>query len=254
MLAFYADTVAKVLTGVVIVVAYLNVTGRNQIAQMTAIDLVGNFILGGVISGVLYNRDVTFLQFLALLLICILVLAVVNYLARHRVRLRAASIGRPIPIIENGRFVIESFEAHRTRLDIDDLATALRMQGIFSFEGVSFAQLEPTGHLSVIRETGMNPSRFMVFRGAILKNELHESGFTEAWVQEELREAGVERIADVFLAEWCHDHMMIVLNDGRMRAGSQRTARSVNASRLPVKGEAGQDGTTAAAPWAGSGR
>jgi len=248
---FYLWTLVKVLVGIVIVVGYLNLTGRYQIAQMTAVDLVGNFILGGVIGGILYNDKVPFGRYVALLLICIFVMVLINYVARNWNVLRKASIGKPIPIIENGRFIVESFERHRTRLDIDDIATGLRMQGIFGFENIQFAQLEPTGHVSVIQGDKAHPTRFMAYRGELLRHELEGAKFDEEWVCREIAHVGVERLADVFLAEWCYDHMVVIMNDGRILSGAEREGRSVNAQgSIP-----GNRFTQAVgASWAGSAR
>lgn len=41
-------TVFKLLIGVILIVLHLRLTGKQQTVQMTPIDFIGNFILGGI--------------------------------------------------------------------------------------------------------------------------------------------------------------------------------------------------------------
>ncbi len=232
---FFVWVVIKVLIGLIMVIGYLNITGRSQVSQMTPIDLFGNFIMGGVVGGILYNDKIDFWKYVFLLFLCILVMASLNYLTRKWALLRKASIGRPIPIIENGRFVVQAFEDHRSRLDIHDLASNLRMQGIFGFDRIQFAQIEPTGNISVIQGDKTHPTRFVVFRGKLLQAELEAGEFDEEWVLRELMLAGEGALEQIFLAEWCYERMVIIRNDGQIIRGPLRPGRSVNAQNpLPL--------------------
>ena len=48
-------TVFKLLIGVTLIVLHLRLTGKQRTVQLTPIDFIGNFILGGIIGGVIYN-------------------------------------------------------------------------------------------------------------------------------------------------------------------------------------------------------
>lgn len=232
---FFIWVVIKVLVGLILVIGYLNFTGRSQISQMTPIDLFGNFIMGGVVGGILYNDKIEFWRYVTLLVVCILVMASLNYVTRKWALLRKASIGRPIPIIENGRFVVQSFEDYRSRLDIHDVASNLRTQGIFGFDRIQFAQIEPTGNISVIQGESPHPTRFVVFRGKVLQAELEAGEFEEEWVLRELALAGEGDLEQIFLAEWCYERMVIIRQDGQIIRGPLRPTRSVNAQNpLPL--------------------
>ena len=43
-------TVFKLLIGVTLIVLHLRLTGKQQTVQLTPIDFIGNFILGGIIG------------------------------------------------------------------------------------------------------------------------------------------------------------------------------------------------------------
>ncbi|RUT24521.1 hypothetical protein C0V97_09200 [Asaia sp. W19] len=215
MITLYLWVILKLVIGFSLIISYLNITGRNQIAMMSAVDLVGNFILGGVVGGILYNDKLPILHYIALLILCILLMALFNYLSRKIPDLRKRTIGEPITLIRDGRFLIENFEENASRIDLKDVATALRMQNIFSFDNIDFAQIETTGHVSVImKDDAKKPSRFLVHRGDILEEELKSLGRDETWLRGELRALGLQKLEEVFLAEWVGDHMLVVLMDG----------------------------------------
>lgn len=234
MITLYLWVILKLVIGFSLIISYLNLTGRNQIAMMSAVDLVGNFILGGVVGGILYNDKLPILHYIALLILCILLMALFNYLSRKIPDLRKRTIGEPIAIIQNGRFLIENFKENASRIDIKDVATALRMQNIFSFDNIRFAQIETTGHVSVImmNET-KHPSRFLILRGAIQEKELQNIEQNEAWLLHMLCKMGLQEVKDVLLAEWAGDHMFIVLTDGTTR----KLTKISPDTPLPLKNE-----------------
>ena len=52
-------TVFKLLIGITLIVLHLRLTGKQRTVQLTPIDFIGNFILGGVIGGVIYNHAIS---------------------------------------------------------------------------------------------------------------------------------------------------------------------------------------------------
>nr|WP_289847411.1 DUF421 domain-containing protein [Asaia lannensis] len=142
-------------------------------------------------------------------------MALFNALSRKIPGLRKRTIGEPITIIRNGRFLIENFKENASRIDMKDIATALRMQNIFSFDDIDFAQIETTGHVSVImKEEAKKPSRFLVLRGEVLEEELKTLERSEAWLKTELLRLGLDDLEQIFLAEWVGDHLLVVTTDG----------------------------------------
>ena len=47
---FYMLVFVKFIIGFAVVIFYFNQSGKTQLSQMTPIDLIGNFILGGLLS------------------------------------------------------------------------------------------------------------------------------------------------------------------------------------------------------------
>lgn len=79
---YYAWVLAKFVAGFAIIATHMYMSGRTQLSQMTAIDLIGNFILGGIIGGVIYSDTIPFKQYLLVLLLGVLLIYILNTATR----------------------------------------------------------------------------------------------------------------------------------------------------------------------------
>ena len=82
----YGNIAIKLAVGLIGFLWVLRTTNRCQLAQMTPVDLIGNFVMGGIIGGVIYNQDITTVQFIIVLAIWQLLVLGVNALHTHGVR------------------------------------------------------------------------------------------------------------------------------------------------------------------------
>ena len=53
----------KLLLGFIVFVAQIKLTGKGNLAPATIVDQMQNYVLGGIIGGVIYNTDIGLLQF-----------------------------------------------------------------------------------------------------------------------------------------------------------------------------------------------
>ena len=105
---YYFYVVLNIIVGFSMIILYMSYMGKTQITHLTPVDFIGNFILGGIIGGVLYNQDISFIQYIFLLVIGLSIIAVLNWVAKRFDFFRDVAIGTPIPIIKNGKFILES--------------------------------------------------------------------------------------------------------------------------------------------------
>lgn len=66
---FYLNVFLKLLLGLLAIVFTINKSGKGNLAPSSAIDQVQNYVLGGIIGGIIYSPSVSILQFAAVLLI-----------------------------------------------------------------------------------------------------------------------------------------------------------------------------------------
>lgn len=57
---FYLEVAIKLCIGLFSLVLAINVSGKGNLAPTAAIDQVQNFVLGGIVGGMIYNSSIIF--------------------------------------------------------------------------------------------------------------------------------------------------------------------------------------------------
>ncbi|KFX04022.1 membrane protein [Pectobacterium betavasculorum] len=210
---YYGYVLLKFIIGFSIVIIHLNFSGKTQLSQMTPVDFIGNFILGGIIGGVIYSDSIPLYQYIIVLLIGVSLISILNSISKNIYFFRSVSIGDPIPIIKKGQFLMENILQKKNKIDIINVASQLHAQGINSFQKINYAQIEPNGQLSVICEGMEMPSVIVIKDGKPRKNDLCEIEKDEEWLSAEIARHGIE-LENIYLAEFWKGNLMFILNDG----------------------------------------
>ncbi|MCR1895972.1 hypothetical protein NSA02_03990, partial [Ligilactobacillus murinus] len=96
---FYGPIIGKFILGMLCIILQINIVGKRNLAPVTALDQVQNYVLGGVIGGIIYNQDITVLQFLMVLIIWTLVVMVLQFLMTPSRKSRDFSHGMDRPLL-----------------------------------------------------------------------------------------------------------------------------------------------------------
>ena len=179
----------------------INITGKGNLAPSSASDQVVNYVLGGIVGGVIYNNSIKIYEFVAILGIwCLLVLGQ-KWVKNHNVKAKQLIDGKArIIIIDNGKILIENCK--KSGLSAHDVAFKLRTNGIFSSDEVKRAIVEQNGQLIVIQSGEENPKFPIITDGQVQHDILSVIGKDEEWLLEELKKQGIEKCSDVFLGEY----------------------------------------------------
>ena len=190
----------KLLIGFLAVVLIINITGKGNLAPSSASDQVVNYVLGGIVGGVIYNNSIKIYEFVAILGIwCLLVLGQ-KWVKNHNVKAKQLIDGKAHIIIDDGKILIENCK--KSGLSAHDVAFKLRTNGIFSSDDVKRAIVEQNGQLIIIRSGEENPKFPIITDGQVQHDILKVIGKDEEWLLEELKKQGIEKCSDVFLGEY----------------------------------------------------
>ena len=208
------DGLLKIFFGLVIILVYLRLTHRSQAGHQTPIDTIGNFVIGGLIGGVLYSEQISLFYFIVYLVFTLCMIQLLNVATSKIHFLHMAVREQRVPVITDGDIDIKSFQQSDVVLDPMRLVADLRAQGIYDLEDIEFAQIELNGALSVIRKGDGVPNFTLVVKGTLVTRDIADAHKTEDWVRLQLRAAKVE-LEDIFLMEFKNgNRLLILLNDG----------------------------------------
>ena len=167
----------KLLIGFIALIMIINVTGKGNLAPSTASDQVQNYVLGGIIGGVIYNEAISLLTYMVLFF---------RWIKTYNVKAKQILDGKARIIIDNGRLNVENCK--KARLSAHDVAFKLRTHNIYSTRVVKRAVVEQNGQL--------------ITDGQLLSEILDVIGRDEDWLHEEMKKQGYQEYSEIFLGEY----------------------------------------------------
>jgi len=204
----YIDIAIKLALGLLSLVFVINVSGKGNLAPTSASDQVQNYVLGGIIGGVIYNPSISILQFINILLIWVILVLTQKWLKTNNMFLKKMVDGEPTTVIKRGKINVEA--TRKSGLSANDLAFKLRSQGIYSIKNVKRAVIEQNGQLIVVLTGDENPKYPIITDGKVQINSLESMDKTEEWLMSTLKEMGYKDIKNIFLAEYDKGQLHIV--------------------------------------------
>ena len=204
----YIDIAIKLALGLLSLVFVINVSGKGNLAPASASDQVQNYVLGGIIGGVIYNPSISILQFINILLIWVILVLTQKWLKTNNMFLKKMVDGEPTTVIKRGKINVEA--TRKSGLSANDLAFKLRSQGIYSIKNVKRAVIEQNGQLIVVLAGDKNPKYPIITDGKVQINSLESMDKTEEWLMSTLKEMGYKDIKNIFLAEYDEGQLHIV--------------------------------------------
>ena len=188
-------------------VIIINISGKGNLAPTSASDQIVNYVLGGIIGGVIYNSNVKILDFVGILCIwCALVLAL-KWVKKNNVKAKQIIDGKALIIIDDGEIDVDN--CRKLGLSAHDVAFKLRTNGINSSKNVKRAVIEQNGQLIVIKAGEENPKFPVITDGQVHADILKIIGKDEKWLLEEIKKHGVDKYSKVFLGEYVDNSLTL---------------------------------------------
>ena len=190
----------KLMIGFLSAIAIINFTGKGNLAPNSASDQIQNYVLGGIIGGVIYNKNIGIFECLLVMLAWFLLVTGFRILKKHNIRVKQIIDGKALIIINNGKVDIENCK--KAGLSAHDMAFKLRAQNVYSVKKVKRAVVEQDGKLIIVLNGEENPKFPIITDGHLQKDILEVIGKDEDWLKEKMREKGFEEYNQIFLGEY----------------------------------------------------
>ncbi len=207
-MSFFITLAIKLALGLISLVFVINLTGKGNLAPNSAVDQIQNYVLGGIIGGIIYNSSISILQYVVILIIWTILILLLKWLNTNVAVIKQLIDGKPVIIIKNGKL---DPEACRSKgLSAADVALKLRSQGVFQLKDVKRAVIEQNGQFIVVRMGDENPKYPIITDGVVQTEILETIGKSEEWLIEELQKEGFDNVADIFIAEYDKGQINVV--------------------------------------------
>ena len=207
-MSFFITIAIKLALGLISLVFVINLTGKGNLAPNSAVDQIQNYVLGGIIGGIIYNSSISILQYVVILIIWTILILLLKWLNTNVAVIKQLIDGKPVLIIKNGK--LDSEACRSKGLSAADVALKLRSQGVFQLKDVKRAVIEQNGQFIVVRMGDENPKYPIITDGVVQTEILETIGKSEEWLIEELQKEGFDNVADIFIAEYDKGQINVV--------------------------------------------
>jgi uncharacterized membrane protein YcaP (DUF421 family) len=144
--------VVRALVMYVFILLLLRGMGKKELSSLSAFELVLLVVVGDLVQQGITLEDQSLTgAMLAIGTIGLLVMAA-SYLSFRWTRSRHLIEGLPVVIVRDGEPIAETLR--RERLDLEELRSAARTQGIADIDEIAVGLLEPDGKFSFIKRDG----------------------------------------------------------------------------------------------------
>ncbi len=206
MITGYTLIMIKLILGILCLVFQINLMGKGNLAPNSAIDQVQNYVLGGIIGGVIYNDAIGVLQFLLVLIGWTIVVMALRYLAAYNHHVKRIVDGNPVIVVERGEVQVEDCMRHG--VSAGELHLKLRSAGIRHVSEVRRAVLEQNGQVTVVKYGEDTVHYPLIADGQVDENVLSLVEKDRSWLDETVLAQGYA-ISDVYMAELVKDELVI---------------------------------------------
>lgn len=202
----YSMVFAKLGLGLLALILQINLLGKRNLAPSSALDQIQNYVLGGIIGGVIYNDTVSIIQFLMILVVWTILVMVLKFLKANSRLVKVLVDGKPVILIEQGELQTET--CLRYGIQAFELQMKLRAAGVQRIQDVKRAVLEQNGQLTVVQMGEKNIRFPLIADGQVNPDVLKLIDKDEAWMNQELHRQGYEP-RDIFLAEYLDGQVLL---------------------------------------------
>jgi len=213
----YISITLKLVTGMIGILAFLRITGKAQMAQITPLDTVSTFVIGALVGGVLYNPDMSMWH----IIFALAVWTGFNMLVRFAMRsayMRHLIKGKSDFLVKKGIINFGNFK--RNSLEMEQFRMLLRQKGIFSMFDIEDVLFETNGAVTVL-PTGKTADSFLIVNnGEFVESGLAGSEKSKEWALYHIKRNGFNSPSELFCMEWTPNKgIYFVSFEGKVKRG-----------------------------------
>ncbi len=207
-------TILTALLSIAVMFLLTKLMGTKQVSQMTMFDYITGITVGSIAAELATELEEP-VKPLTAMVVYGLVAVLISIATCKSIKLRSWITGKPLVLLENG--VIYRRNLKKAKLDLSEFLTYCRIGGWFDLSQLQTAVLEHNGSVSFLpkekdrpatpTDLDLSPKQSnlqtpFVMDGQLLRDNIHQAGKEESWVQQSLLRQGYQNEREVFLAVW----------------------------------------------------
>lgn len=182
-----------------ILIGVIRLLGKRQLGQLEPSEVAVTMLIADLAAYPMQDENIPFFNGLVPILAVLGMELLLSVISMRSVRIRKLLCGKPVILIENGKFLQDNMR--KNRVTLDELVSQLREKDILNPADVQYAILETGGNLSVFPFPQQRPATAkeanveaqpqslpvtIITDGRILNENLKKAGKDSRWLQKVL--------------------------------------------------------------------
>lgn len=187
--------------------------GNREMSQLTMFDYIVGITIGSIAAEMSTSLESNFMEPVVAMIVYGLVTVFISYITCKSLSLRRFFTGRARILLDNGKLYRKNFKS--AKIDLNDFLMECRINGYFNLSDIQTAILEPNGRVSFLPKSLKRPATpedlnlspsvenvviNVILDGVLLKENLAKTGNNINWLENNLKEQGINDLKKVFLA------------------------------------------------------
>ncbi len=209
----YIKLVLTSFASVITLFLLTKLTGKKQVGELSMFDYINGITIGSIAAEMATADKWEFVDPFIAMIAYALAALFISWLSRKSLPLRKYLTGSTEILYKNGKIYNKNLD--RSKIDIIEFLSQLRVNGYFDLNDVSEVYIEPNGRFSIIpsekvrpstpKDLNLNPKQtkpaiVVVSDGTFITENLHEANVTEQAVRSAAKAKGSRQDKDIFLA------------------------------------------------------
>lgn len=200
-------------SSLVILFILTKLMGNREMSQLTMFDYIVGITIGSIAAEMSTSLESNFMEPVVAMIVYGLVTVFISYITCKSLNLRRFFTGRSRILFDNGKLYRKNFKS--AKIDLNDFLMECRINGYFNLSDIQTAILEPNGKVSFLPKSSKRPATpedlnlspseenvviNVILDGVLLKENLSKTGNNINWLENNLKNQGINDIKKVFLA------------------------------------------------------
>ncbi|MBT2574264.1 DUF421 domain-containing protein [Bacillus sp. ISL-51] len=197
-----------------IILVIFRLMGKREIGELSILDLVVSIMIAEIAVLAIENVKDKLLHTIVPIVILMIIQVSLAYISLKSQKIRQLLDGKPTIIIKQGK--IDERAMRSQRYNFDDLLMQLRENNIERISDVSYAVLESSGKLSIVKKKNNKHKQLetpLIVDGIIQNEHLDRIGKDKQWLEKNLAKRGCSDPSEIAFCTFTDGVFFIDIKD-----------------------------------------
>lgn len=200
------------ISSLVVLFILTKVMGNREISQLSMFDYINSITIGSIAAEMATDLE-NFHKPLAAMVIYALVTIIISHFTCKSMKMRRLVTGTTLLLYDNEKLYKKNLK--KAHMDLGEFLTQCRVAGYFDLSKLQTIMMEPNGRMSFLPKATnrmVTPDDLnitveneellanIILDGILMSENLKKIGYSESWLNSELKKLGNISIPQVFLA------------------------------------------------------